>query len=141
MRYHGSIDLLNTLDDTNKIDAGDECYFDIIINPALTEVAISCNISIDLTSQNNTIPAGTKIKKYEKYIGNNYQLDSTTTVNATSVSISEDINLSNLQNALSASDIRKYRIYCIIPEHINVQKDQELSVVPEIIIKQKIDSN
>ena len=133
--------MLNVADDTNKIDQGDECYFDIIIVPTSTEVSISYSISIDLSSQENTIPSGTKVSKYEKYIGTSSEASSSTNVDNTTVLISDDIDLTNTQTALGSSDIIKYRIYCILPESINVQKDDELSVVPNIIVKQKIGNN
>lgn len=133
--------MLNVADGTNKIDQGDECYFDIIIDPTSTEVSISYSISIDLSLQENTIPGGTKVSKYEKYIGTSSEASSTTTVDNTTVLISDDIDLPNTQTALGSSDIIKYRIYCILPESINVQKDEELSVVPNIIVKQKIGNN
>ena len=106
-----TFNLLNALDDTTSIDAGDECNFDLTINPSTTEVALSLGISIDLSSQSNTLPIGTIIEKYEKYTGSTYQLASTTSVNNTTVSIEEDINLPNAQTTLGSSDIRKYRIY------------------------------
>ena len=87
------------------------------------------------------MPIGTKIEKYEKYTGSSYQLESTTPVNQTTVVIAENINLRNTQTALESSDIRKYRIYFIIPEHINVQKDDQYTVEPEIIVQQKITNN
>ena len=133
--------MLNVADDTNKIDQGDECYFDIIIDPTSTEVSISYSISIDLSSQENTIPSGTKVSKYEKYIGTSSEASPATTVNNTTVLISDDINLQTTQTSHGSSDIIKYRIYCILPESINVQKDDELSVVPNIIVKQKIGNN
>ena len=133
--------MLNLADDTTLIDAGDECYFDIIINPALTEVSISYNISINLSSQENTIPAGTKIKKYEKYVGTNYVLDSTTNIDDTAVSIVENINLENNQITLGNSAIRKYRFYCVLPEYINVQQGDELVVIPTITVQQNVANN
>ena len=133
--------MLNTSDGTNKIDQGDECYFDIVIDPSSTEVSVSYSVSIDLSSQENTIPGGTKIEKYEKYLGTSTEASSTTMVDNTTVSISEDIDLPNTQVALGSSNIVKYRIYCILPDSINVQKDEEFSVVPSIIVKQKIVNN
>ena len=41
------INLFNATDDTNNISLGDECYFDITINPTTTEVAISYSIDIN----------------------------------------------------------------------------------------------
>ncbi len=133
--------MLNAADGTNKIDQGDECYFDLVIDPSATEVSVSYSISIDLSSQENTIPGGTKIEKYEKYIGTNSEPSSTTNVDNTTVSISEDIDLPNSQIALGSSNIVKYRIYCILPDSINVQQDEEFAVVPNIIVKQKVNNN
>ena len=55
------ISLYNLSDNLTVIDSGDDCYFDITINPVLTEVAISYSIDIDLTNSN--LPNGTLIKK------------------------------------------------------------------------------
>ena len=132
------ISLLNSADDTDKIDAGDECYFDIVINPSTTEVSVSYTISLDLSLQNNTLPEGTQIKKYEKYRGHDSEFVSSTNVNDTEVSISENIILSNSQTSLSTSDIRKYRIFLKIPDYINAEEDQEYDVIPTITIQQYI---
>ena len=83
-------------------------------------------------------PIQTKINKYEKYIGTSSEASSITNVNNTTVLISDDIDLPNTQSALGSLDIVKYRIYCILPDSINVQQDEEFSVVPNIIVKQKI---
>ena len=61
---NNNIRLLNVEDNTTNIDSGDECYFDIIINPSTTEVAISYSILVDLAESN--LPSGAKILKYEK---------------------------------------------------------------------------
>lgn len=134
------ISLINAIDGTTKIDADDECYFDIIINPNGTEVSIINTILIDLSDQGNTLPEGTTVLKYETYIGNDEELDISKSkgVNNTSVTIKENINLLNVQESLENADIRKYRIYCKLPKYINVEQGQEYKVTPTITVKQNI---
>ena len=134
-------ELINADDGTTVLNAGDRCYFDIIIDPTSTEVSVSYTILVDVEAQGSTLPAGTIIEKYEKYIGNLYELDSTSNVDNSSVTISEDIDISSSQTALGNSDIRKYRIYCILPEYMSVQEGNEISVIPQITVKQKIGNN
>ena len=135
-----TISLLNSADDTTSIDEDDECYFDIVINPSTTEVSIRYTIFLDLTAQNNTLPDGTLILRYEKYSGSNNQLVSTTTVNDTDVSVSEIIALSNSSTALGSNDIRKYRFFCKLPRYINAQINEQFTVVPQITVIQNIGS-
>ena len=137
-------ELINADDGTTELNAGDRCYFDIIIDPTSTEVSVSYTILVDVEAQGSTLPAGTTIEKYEKYVGSDYTLDSNgskSDLNASSVTISDDIDLQNTQTALGSSDIIKYRIYCVLPEFMSVQKDDEISVIPQITIKQKIGNN
>ena len=140
-RIHQPAQLISSSGKTTNIDQGDECYFDIILNPISTETALKFSISIDLLSQSTTLPEGTIIEKYERYSGNAETPDSTTyvTENNTYLTVTEDINLNN--TALDSSAIRKYRIYFIIPEHLNVSEGQEYIVVPTIYIQQKIGNN
>lgn len=134
----GNISLLNIADNTTNIDSGDECYFDITINPVTTEVAVFYSISIDLDESN--LPNGTKILKYEKYIntGENEQLDNTENVNATNVSIAENITLSETQTSLDDTAIRRYRVYCKIPFPADIEKDNNFTITPQITVKQYI---
>ena len=132
-----TINLLNSTDDTTDIGAGDECYFDLIINPSTTEVSISYNITVDVLAQTCTLPEGTVIKKYEKYTGDNYTFTSSIPVNDTDISISEDIHLTNNQ-ALGNSDIRKYRIFFQLPDYLNVTQGQEYKIVPTVTVRQYI---
>lgn len=136
----GKVNLLNVKDNKNNIEAGDECYFDITINPETTEVAISYSISIDLNESN--LPEGTKISKYEKYINTkeNEQLDNTENVNAKTVSIIENIFLPETQTELDNTSIRRYRIYCTIPTSAEFEKDNNINITPKIIVKQYINS-
>ena len=62
-----SINLLNVEDDTTEIDSGDTCYFEITIDPALTEVAVSYSISVNLTTASN-LPVGTKIERAASHV-------------------------------------------------------------------------
>lgn len=134
----GNIRLLNVEDNTTNIDSGDECYFDITINPSSTEVSVSYNISIDLDESN--LPTGTKITKYEKYTntGANETLSKTENVNAKTVSISEKIDLPETQNAHNNSSIRRYRIFCKIPFPADIVKDSSFNVTPRIVVEQYI---
>ena len=50
-----NISLLNVDDNTTNIDSGDECYFDIIIDPSTTEVSVSYAIFVDLAESNHFI--------------------------------------------------------------------------------------
>lgn len=133
-----NISLLNVEDNTTDIDSGDECYFDITINPVTTEVAISYAISIDLDESN--LPDGTNILRYEKYtnIEENEQLDKTEDVNAKTVSITENIALPETQLAMDNTSIRRYRIYCKIPFPADIEKGNNFTVTPQITVEQYI---
>lgn len=133
-----NISLLNSKDNTTNIDSGDECYFDITINPVKTEVAIFYTISLELEESN--LPNGTKILKYEKYTntGENEQLEKTENVNAKTVSIVENIILPAKQTALDNTSIRRYRIYCKIPFPADIEKGNNFTVTPQITVEQYI---
>jgi len=133
-----NISLLNVDDNTTNIDSGDECYFDIIIDPSTTEVSVSYAILVDLAESN--LPSGTKITKFEKYIniGANEQLDKTETVNDEDVSISDNIMLSGTQTALNDDSIRRYRFFCKIPFPIDVTKEDSYIISPVITVEQYI---
>ncbi len=134
-----NISLLNSEDNSTNIDSGDECYFDLTINPSTTEVAVSYSINVDLANSN--LPSGTNIVKYEKYVNTGVEetLEATQIVNAKSTNIAENISLLDSDNALGDESIRRYRIFFEIPFPIDINKDDELSVSPEIIVKQYID--
>lgn len=131
------IKLLNSLDNSQYLKPGDECYFDITINPATTEVSVFYTIAIDLTSGANKLPSGTKIEKYELYSSNSSTPDSTEQVNGTSKTISGSYNLVNNQ-ALDSSSVRRYRIYCLIPDDAVILNGQEFQVYPVITFEQNI---
>ena len=134
----GNISLLNAEDNTTNIDSGDECYFDVTINPTATEVAVFYSISVDLDESN--LPDGTKIVRYEKYtnIGENEELSNTENVNEKTVSISENITLNATQSALDDTSVRRYRIYCKIPFPIDIEKNDEYTLTPHITVKQLV---
>ena len=134
-----NISLLNIDDNTTQIDSGDICYFEITIDPNLTEVAISYSILVNLTTSSN-LPSGTKIMKYEKYTyANNIEtLDSTTNLNTTDASISENILLPNSQMALSSTSKVKYKFYCKVPFPADFTKDDAFTVVPSISVEQYV---
>ena len=135
---NANIELLNVKDDTTNIDSGDVCYFDIIINPELTEVSISYSILIDLEKSN--LPNETKILKYEKFINadENEELSKTENINDKTVSISEIINLPETQKVLDKNAIRRYRVYCEIPFPAEFEKDDVFTITPQIILEQYI---
>ena len=136
---NNNIRLLNVEDNTTNIDSGDECYFDIIINPSTTEVAISYSILVDLAESN--LPSGTKILKYEKYVntGANEELDGPENIiNAEMVSITENVTLPETQIALNNELVRRYRIFCKIPFPTDIDKDEDFTVTPTITVKQYI---
>ncbi len=135
---NSNISLLNAEDNTTNIDSGDECYFDIIINPSTTEVSISYSILIDLAE--STLPSGAKILKYEKYVntGADEELDKTENINAETISILENIVLPETQIALNNESIRRYRIFCKIPFPADIDKDEDFTVTPRITVKQYI---
>ena len=137
--FTGSIELLNVEDNSTSIDSGDTCYFEIIIDPSTTEVAVSYSISVDLVALSN-LPEGTKIEKYEKYIyeNNDYVLSEVINEDKTSVSINENIMLLNEQTALSSSSIVKYKFYCNIPFPTDITKDTAFTVTPNISVEQYI---
>lgn len=138
-RLTNSIDLLNTYDDSTKIDSGDTCYFELTIDPATTEVAISYSILVNLTASSN-LPAGTKILKYEKYIyANNIEtLDSTNNINTTVASITENIMLPTTHVELSSTSKVKYKFYCKLPFPIDTTKNDTYTVAPNISLEQYI---
>ncbi len=135
---NSNIDLLNVADNTTNIDSRDECYFDIIIDPSTTEVAVSYSISVDLATSN--LPIGTKILRYEKFVntGVNEVSEGVVTVNDEDVSVSESIMLSGAQTALSSDSIRRYRFYCKIPFPIDVTQNDSYVVTPVISVEQYI---
>ena len=136
---NNNIRLLNVEDNTTNIDSGDECYFDIIINPSTTEVAISYSILVDLAESN--LPSGAKILKYEEYVntGANEELDGPENIiNAEMVSITENVTLPETQIALNNELVRRYRIFCKIPFPTDIDKDEDFTVTPTITVKQYI---
>lgn len=134
----GNMQLLNVTDNTTNIDSGDECYFDIIINPATTEVAVSYSVFIDLDKSN--LPNGTKILKYEKYTNTNEneKLNASTNVNDKKLELSENIILSESQTALDNTSIRRFRIYCKIPFPADINEGNIFVITPDINVKQYI---
>ena len=136
---NNNIRLLNVEDNTTNIDSGDECYFDIIINPSTTEVAISYSILVDLAESN--LPSGAKILKYEKYVntGANEELAGPENIiNAEMVSITENVTLPETQIALNNELVRRYRIFCKIPFPTDIDKDEDFTATPRITVKQYI---
>lgn len=134
-----SIDLLNVDDNTTRIDSDDTCYFELTIDPAATEVAISYSISVDLTTSSN-LPEGTKILMYEKYTyTNNIEtLDSSTNLNTTSASITGNIMLPHAQGTLSSTSKVKYKFYCKLPFPIDITQNDTYSISPNISVEQYI---
>ena len=110
-----------------SIGAGETGYFDIKINPSLTEVSINYTIKIDLSN----LPAGTTITSCDLYQG-------TSTTNPTSVSVltngngqkyvEGNISVSNNQ-ALSSSDIKRYRVHCRVDNNVIIDENDLFSVM------------
>lgn len=133
-----NIRLLNLEDDTVNIDSGDDCYFDIIINPTSTEVAVSYSISVNLEESN--LPSGTKFIKYEKYtnVGENEELNKTEEKDSNILSVTDNINLPENQTSMNNDSITRYRFFCKIPFPIDIEKNTEFTVTPKIVVEQYI---
>lgn len=125
------------VDGSTSLKKGSECYFEITIDPSLTEVALSYSISIDLTSGNHPLPTGTTIDYYEIFTGSSYTLSGTENVNDTSETITGSYSLVE-GSALSNSDIVKYRIHCVIPNDAVITNGEEFNIVPVITLQQEI---
>ena len=134
------VDLINSSDQTTVIDVGDECYFDVTIDPSETEVAILYSVILNLSTDSN-LPAGTIISKYEKYTGEEETLSSTTVVNSNTLSVTENINLPNSHTSLQNSSIRKYRVFCELPNSINVEENQQYTITPKVTVSQNVNNN
>ena len=136
---NGNIQLYNLSDNSTKIDSGDECYFDVIINPSTTEVAISYSIEINLEESN--LPSGTQITKYEMFSGSaeNEKKDKENNVGQNYLIVSENVLLPEEKTELDETSIRRYRIYCKIPFPIDVEKDAQYIVRPRITVEQYIE--
>ena len=133
-----NVNLLNATGDTTSIDSKDICYFDLIINPSTTEVSVSYSISVDLTQ--STLPTGTKILKYQKYIntGANETMSGETNINSNTMSVSENIKLLGASTAHGNSSIRRYRIFCEVPFPIDVTQNDMYTINPVVIVEQYI---
>lgn len=135
-----NISLLSVKDNTNNVSAGEECYFDIIINPTTTEVSISYSIDIDLNISN--LPNDSLIEKYEEYENteeNENLIKTEENINERQITLSEDIILSEQQTSLDSGAIRRYRIYCIIGSSNEINNEEDLYVDPQITVKQLIE--
>jgi len=133
-----TINLVNVSNESNYIEAGDECYFDITIDPTGTDVSLTYSITIDLTSGTNPLPSGTVIEKYDIYTGSELILTSSNnTVGTASTTISGGCSLNNGQ-ALSSESIKKYRIYCLVPNEASITQNQMFKVNPVMSIQQEI---
>lgn len=129
--------LLNSDDGSTSLKSGDECYFDIEIDPTSTEVALTYSILIDLTAGNHPLPSGSKVLRYDLYVGENTTVTSTENFNTTTATINGDIDLTNNQ-ALDSNAIRRYRIYCGIPDTANITDGEEFNVNPLITVSQDV---
>ena len=137
-RLSQPISLISTSSNNTEISAGDRCYFDITINPNSTEVSVEYTILVDLVSQDTNLPEGTTIVKYEKYVGNRTEPSASTDVNGTYAEITGNVKLDENQTSLDSGDVRKYRIYCDIPQNAEID-DNDLTIVPTIRVKQYIE--
>lgn len=134
-----SINLYNVNDNTTIIDSGDDCYFDIIVNPTQTEVAIAYSIDIDLANSN--LPNGTKIYRYEVFgnTGENEVLLDTEDIDLTILSLEDEIYLQQGNQFLNNSSIRRFRVYCRIPFPADIVKENGFSIEPQVSVSQLID--
>ena len=131
------IPLLNSLDGSTDLQAGDECYFEIEIDPTSTEVGITYSIVIDLTTGDNPLPSGSSIERYDLYIGDSLTVIDSQDVNHTAKTITESIDLTNNQ-PLDTNSIRRYRIYCYIPDDATITDGEEFNVNPTISVSQDV---
>lgn len=134
------INLLNAKDDTTNISLGDECYFDITINPTTTEVAIS--YSIDINLENSNLPNGSIIEKYQKYVntGENETINKTEeNIDGTNISFTEEIYLPENETSLDNTSVRRYRVYCKLPSTAESIETAEIYINPQITVKQLIE--
>ena len=129
--------LLNVSDGSTSLKSGDECYFDIEINPSSTEVSLTYSIDIDLTSGSHPLPSGSTVLRCDLYTGGSATVSDTETFGTTTATINGSIALSNSE-PLNASSIRKYRIYCEIPSNASITDGEEFNVNPVITIDQDI---
>lgn len=84
----------------NKLAPGKYGYFDLIINPEGTEVAVKYTVSLDTTN----LPEGIVLTYYEILEDKIFQ-------SFTNTSIVGEINLSNNEQALSENDKKTVRVY------------------------------
>lgn len=84
----------------NKLAPGKSGHFDLIINPAETEVAVEYNINFDTTN----LPTGIELTRY-KIVEDNIS------ENLINSNIVGQINLTNREQALSENDQKTIRVY------------------------------
>lgn len=135
-----NIDLFNVKDDKTNISLGDECYFDITLNPMTTEVAISYTIDINL--ENSNLPNGSIIEKYQKYVNTeeNETISKTEdNINETNISLTERIYLPENEISLDNTSARRYRVYCKLPSTAESTETAEIYINPQITVKQLIE--
>ena len=84
----------------NKLAPGKSGHFDLIINPAETEVAVEYNINFDTTN----LPTGIELTRY-KIVEDNIS------ENLINSNIVGQINLTNREQALSENDKKTIRVY------------------------------
>ena len=109
--------------------AGDTGYFDIVLNPSGTEVAVEFNINIDLSH----MPEGTTITSCEQTV--NGLTETIFTGHHTTI---EDNVLLRNNRALDNSDIRTFRVHCKIADNAVLDANTDYYVGINIIGQQII---
>lgn len=106
----------------SSLGAGDTGYFDIEINPELTEVSIEYTITLDLSY----LPANTTITSCELYDleGTKIKDISLLTDANGKKYLKDEILLNENREALGESDIKKYRMHCKIDEDVVIEQDE-----------------
>lgn len=116
-------------DDPNETGfaAGDTGYFDIVINPSGTEVAVQFDISIDLSH----LPAGTVITSCDQTV--NGLTNTIFTGHHTTI---EDNLLLSGNNALANSDMRTFRVHCKLDDNAVLDENTDYYVSISVVAQQ-----
>ena len=121
---------LNQTTTDNKLAPGKSGYFDVIINPEGTEVAIEYVVQFDLSN----LPEDLKLKNYSI-------IEDGTTGTITENSITGDILLNANKDALSSNDKKTIRVnWEWEDKEINTipNKNDTYTIEGTIVVKQKI---
>ena len=116
---------VNIIPDTigeENLGAGDTGYFDIEINPELTEVSIEYTITLDISH----LPSNTIITGCELYNKNGSKVKDISLLTDENVKkyLKDEILLNENRNTLGENDIKKYRMHCKIDEDVVIEQDE-----------------